>query len=136
MITLKETADKCHGLVAQWVKCLPCKHEDLSSDSQNPCLSLMWYPVLPWRHGRQRQETPWNSWATAPPRAAMFSGCHAAQVRSQKGRCSAYKHPDHPLRKVNPQKDSLTASSDGTPAGVTELPPHTDSITLYCTSVP
>lgn len=54
----------------------------------------------------------------------MFSGGHAAQVRSQKGRCSAYKHPDHPLRKVNPQKDSLTASSDGTLAGMMDASSH------------
>lgn len=33
----------------QWIKCLPCKHEDLSSYPQHPCKSLLHLPVTPVR---------------------------------------------------------------------------------------
>lgn len=43
---------------AQWINCLPCKHEDLSFHPSNPCTSLGW------RMGRQSD--PWNCQPACP----------------------------------------------------------------------
>lgn len=69
------------------------------------------------------------AYSSTPSSYVLWQPCCSSVITE--GRCSAYKHPDHPLRKVNPQKGSGTASSNGTPAGMTDLPPHTDSITVF-----
>lgn len=61
MITLIKTVDRSgEGGLGQWVKCLSCKHKDLSSDSQHPGKSgaQRYVPITPtlerWGGGKDR----------------------------------------------------------------------------------
>lgn len=64
------------GRVVQWFKCLTCKHEDQSLDSQNPCEMLggsgnpLIIPLL----GRQRQGIPKTNWLRRQTPSAKSGG--------------------------------------------------------------
>lgn len=52
--------------MAQWVKCVPYKCEDLSLDSQHPCNNLGQWPCAPTMLMEMWTEDPWSSLACYP----------------------------------------------------------------------